>query len=181
MDVEVLSVGKPVGADFPIATNQDNVRLEAFRNDLKMPILVMGLTSPSEKEISDLGAGGKKLGVYTNKDGALFLLLQTPTGNFDLPFNASLIEDFTDYSEIDVTQNVSLGIQLVLVDSVTRIVKLINLFALPPAVFTELRERVLWQRENKTAQEVTMALNNAMATLTTSAMIKESQMYKLKS
>ena len=179
MDLRILKIGD-IDKNSPFEPNGlcESI-FEGFQSEQPNAKMYLGLPSPTQAEILSLSTSFKRLGIYTTKSGALFLLLETEFCVFDFPFNACVIDAFTAYDEVDIKNNISLAITLILLDSNSNEVCFLNHFALPANVFVSFRDAALHQRATMTSHQVNLALNDAVKDKSVFDMIAESEMFKV--
>jgi len=107
-------------------------------------LLLIALDNPTKKEIQDIRKGDVKLGLL-DKGGVIFLLSKFGSMNWmDSPYHVSMSGKYTLAPVFDVTQGYLL--QIVLLNSNDRIVKVIRVVGMPHEMSLMFRDLVEKQR-----------------------------------
>lgn len=108
------------------------------------PILFVILDRPSEKEIENIRSGKMQIGIYT-KDEIIFMLFKFGSLNWvDAPYSVHLSKPF-DFMEL--SERKGYGLQILLIDASTGILKVIRYIGLPTAFSKKFKQAVLEQKE----------------------------------
>lgn len=156
--------------------------LSAFQRNVTPSVLVM-LDSPTQQELDALSSNGsKKLGLYTNKAGAILLMLKAGQLEFDMPFNANRIpfDQYTDYRAENINDESRLLLNMIVVDSATNKICLINTFTLPLKVSKDLFVAVNYQRSLSSATHVENEINAVINQYSVKDLLKSVELLKIK-
>ena len=156
--------------------------LSAFQHNVTPSVLVM-LDSPVQQELDALsGNGTKKLGLYTDKNGAILLMLKAGQLEFDMPFNANRIpfDQYTDYRSEIINGESRLLLNMIVVDSATNKICLINTFTLPLKVSKDLFVAVNYQRSLGSAIQIESAINDVINKYSVKDLLKSVELLKIK-
>lgn len=156
--------------------------LSAFQRNVTPSVLVM-LDSPVQQELDALSSNGvKKLGLYTNKNGAILLMLKAGQLEFDMPFNANRIplDQYTDYHAEIINDESRLLLNLMVVDSATNKICLINTFTLPLKVSKDLFVAVNYQRSLGSATHIENEINAVINQYSVKDLLKSVELLKIK-
>jgi hypothetical protein len=114
------------------------------------PTLLMAVKTPTEKEIKAIRGGGLELALYETEQVLWFLFRIHGFGPWsDAPFSIRLYDDQGkkfDWSE-DIGAGMGIGLQMVLLDAQTGIVKALRLVAMPTEFSRQFRAVILRQTE----------------------------------
>lgn len=154
----------------------DGAMLELFRNDLPN-MLYVGLGNITADEQAILGQTGAQLGVITSDNGGCLVVASFGDLAFEMQLNSAAIPD--DY--FTLTEDKTLSISMIAVDTATNLLCAIREFTLPEALSRQFIEVTKAQRELGDVDVVNMENMQLINSLTPEALQEKMEFHPLQS
>lgn len=154
----------------------DGAMLELFRNDLPNMLYVgLGNITADEQEI--LGQTDAQLGLITSDNGGCLVVVSFGDLAFEMQLNSVAIPD--DY--FTLTEDKTLSVSMIAVDSVTNLLVAVREFTLPEVLNRQFIEVVKAQRELGNLDAVNMENMQLINSLTPEALQEQMEFHPLQS
>lgn len=154
----------------------DGAMLELFRNDLPN-MLYVGLGNITADEQAILGQTGAQLGVITSDNGGCLVVASFGDLAFEMQLNSAAIPD--DY--FTLTEDKTLSVSMIAVDTATNLLCAIREFTLPEALSRQFIEVTKAQRELGDVDVVNMENMQLINSLTPEALQEKMEFHPLQS
>ncbi|WP_375321414.1 hypothetical protein [Aliivibrio logei] len=154
----------------------DGAMLELFRNDLPN-MLYVGLGNITADEQAILGQTGAQLGVITSDNGGCLVVASFGDLAFEMQLNSAAIPG--DY--FTLTEDKTLSVSMIAVDTATNLLCAIREFTLPEALSRQFIEVTKAQRELGDVNVVNIENMHLLNSLTPEALQEKMEFHPLQS